>query len=173
MKHPLEEKLQHLLDEAEIRRVHIRYCRGVDRMDWDLIRSCYHPDAIDRHGAYEGGVEGFIEWAAELLPAFECTQHFTGNQYVQIDGDVAYAEHYAQAIHRTRPTSEAPATDWIAFIRYVDRMERRNGEWRIADRMVVLDSQRSDAVLDKSVPLANFNVGRRDKSDPSYKYGLA
>jgi hypothetical protein len=172
MKHPLEEKFQHLLDEAEIRRVHIRYCRGVDRMDWDLIRSCYHPDAIDRHGAYEGGVEGFIEWAAELLPAFECTQHFTGNQYVQVDGDVAYAEHYAQAIHRTRPTSEAPARDWIAFIRYIDRMERRNGEWRIADRMVVLDSQRSDAVLDESVPLANFNVGRRDKSDPSYKYGL-
>ena len=32
----MEPKLQQLLDEAEIRRVHIRYCRGVDRMDWDL-----------------------------------------------------------------------------------------------------------------------------------------
>ncbi|WP_063553187.1 nuclear transport factor 2 family protein [Burkholderia territorii] len=168
----MEAKLQQLLDEADIRRVHIRYCRGVDRMDWDLIRSCYHPDAIDRHGAYEGGVEGFIEWAAELLPIFECTQHFTGNQYVQVDGDVAYAEHYAQAIHRTRPTSDAPAMDWIAFIRYVDRMERRNGEWRIADRMVVLDSQRSDPVPAESAPLGKFNVGRRDKGDPSYKYGL-
>src|SRR5579863_3701746 len=92
----LEAKLQQLLDEAEIKRVHIRYCRGIDRMDWDLVRSCYHPDAIDRHGVYNGGVEGFIEWAAQLLPAFECTQHFTGNQYVQIDGDVACAEHYAQ-----------------------------------------------------------------------------
>ena len=67
----MEARLQQLLDEAEIRRVHIRYCRGIDRMDWDLVRSCYHPDAIDRHGAYNGDVEGFIDWAAELLPTFE------------------------------------------------------------------------------------------------------
>jgi len=61
----MDPKLQNLVDEAEIRQVHIRYCRGIDRMDWALVRSCYHPDAIDRHGAYEGGVEGFIEWAAK------------------------------------------------------------------------------------------------------------
>ena len=72
-------KLRKLVDEAEIRQVHIRYCRGIDRMDWALVRSCYHPDAIDRHGAYEGGVEGFIEWAEKLLPDFESTMHFTGN----------------------------------------------------------------------------------------------
>lgn len=51
-------------------------------------------------------------------------------------------------------------------------MERRNGEWRIADRMVVPDSQRSDPVPAESAPLGNFNVGLRDKNDPSYKYGL-
>jgi hypothetical protein len=126
----LDSRLQQFLDEAEIKRVHIRYCRGIDRMDWDLVRSCYHPDAIDRHGAYNGGVEGFIEWAAELLPTFECTQHFTGNQYVQVEGDVAYAEHYAQAIHRTRPAEGKLAADWVVNVRYVDRMERRSGEWR-------------------------------------------
>ena len=42
--------LQMLIDEAAIKKVHLRYCRGIDRMDWDLIRSCYHPDAIDDHG---------------------------------------------------------------------------------------------------------------------------
>ena len=57
-------------------------------MDFDLVRSCYHPDAIDRHGAYEGDIEGFIKWAADLLPTFESTMHFTGNQYVQVEGDV-------------------------------------------------------------------------------------
>ncbi|MGF6382445.1 nuclear transport factor 2 family protein [Paraburkholderia sp. CNPSo 3155] len=168
----MEAKLQALLDEADIRRVHIRYCRGIDRMDWDLVRSCYHPDAIDRHGAYNGGVEGFIEWAAELLPQFESTQHFTGNQYVEVQGDVGFAEHYAQARHRTRPDGERPAMDWVVFIRYVDRMERRHGEWRIADRMVVLDSQRSDPVPDGQAPLENSNVGRRGKEDPSYGYRI-
>jgi hypothetical protein len=54
----------------------------------------------------------------------------------------------------------------------VDRMERRNGEWRIADRVVVLDSQRSDPVPRDLAPLENFTVGRRDKKDPSYKYQI-
>jgi 3-phenylpropionate/cinnamic acid dioxygenase small subunit len=103
---------------------------------------------------------------------FECTQHFTGNQYVQVEGDVAFAEHYAQAIHRTRAVGDMPASDWIAFVRYVDRMERRNGEWRIADRMVVLDSQRCDPVPDNLPPLENFHTGRRDKDDMSYRYGV-
>ncbi|WP_268959227.1 nuclear transport factor 2 family protein [Paraburkholderia elongata] len=57
----MDSKRQEQQDKAEIREVHTRYCRGIDRMDFDLVRSCYHPDAIDRHGAYEGGVEGFIE----------------------------------------------------------------------------------------------------------------
>lgn len=168
----MEPRLQQFLDEAEIKRVHIRYCRGIDRMDWDLVRSCYHPDAIDRHGAYNGGVEGFIDWAAQLLPTLESTQHFTGNQYVEVHGDVAYAEHYAQAFHRTKPEGDNPAMDWVVNIRYVDRMERRNGEWRIADRVVVLDSQRSDPVPADVPLLENSNVGRRDKDDPSYKYGF-
>ena len=168
----MEAKLQQMLDEAEIRRVHIRYCRGIDRMDWDLVRACYHPDAIDRHGAYNGDVEGFIEWAAELLPNFESTQHFTGNQYVEVHGDLAFAEHYARASHRTKPEGDKPAMDWVVNIRYVDRMERRNGEWRIADRVVVLDSQRSDPVPGGQAPLDNANVGRRDRDDPSYRYQI-
>jgi hypothetical protein len=73
----LDSKSQELQDKAEIREVHMRYCRGIDRMDFDLVRSCYHPDAIDRHGAYEGGVEGFIKWAGEVLPLFDTTMHFT------------------------------------------------------------------------------------------------
>ncbi|WP_221890845.1 nuclear transport factor 2 family protein [Microbispora sp. KK1-11] len=34
-------------DQQEIHEVVLRYCRGVDRLDMDLVRSAYHPDAID------------------------------------------------------------------------------------------------------------------------------
>jgi hypothetical protein len=47
--------LQPLLDEAAIRRVHLDYCRGVDRRDWELVRRYYHLDAVDHHGPYSGG----------------------------------------------------------------------------------------------------------------------
>ena len=59
--------LQRLLDEAAIRRVHLDYCRGVDRRDWELVRSCYHRDAVDHHGPYSGGIDGFIAWAIEFV----------------------------------------------------------------------------------------------------------
>ena len=35
----MEEALQRLLDEAAIKKVHLRYCRAVDRRDWELLRS--------------------------------------------------------------------------------------------------------------------------------------
>ena len=54
-------------------------------------------------------------------------------------------------------------------IRYVDRFEKRDGEWRIADRMVVLDSERIDPVTSISAPLSNPQFGR---PDPSYKYDV-
>lgn len=63
-------------------------------MDWELVRSCYHPDAIDRHGPFEGGGDDFIDWVADLLPNFETPTHFADNQLVNVVGDVAHAEHY-------------------------------------------------------------------------------
>ena len=41
--------LQRLLDEDAIKKVHLRYCRAIDRRDFDLLRTCYHPDAEDDH----------------------------------------------------------------------------------------------------------------------------
>ncbi|WP_269138841.1 nuclear transport factor 2 family protein [Paraburkholderia hospita] len=43
----MEMQLQRLLYIEAIKDVHARYRRGIDRMDWDIARPCYHPDAID------------------------------------------------------------------------------------------------------------------------------
>jgi hypothetical protein len=107
-----------------------------------------------------------------VLPLFDSTMHFTGNQYVKVEGNVAFAEHYAQAFHRTKPTDGKPAADWIVNVRYVDRLEKRDDEWKIADRIVVYDSERTIPVSTESAPLGDWNYGRRDRDDPSYEYGL-
>ena len=38
--------VQLLLAEREVKNVVLRYCRGVDRMDLALVRSCYHLSLI-------------------------------------------------------------------------------------------------------------------------------
>lgn len=160
--------IQTLIDEALIRNVHLRYCRGVDRLDWELVRSCYHPDATDEHGSYSGGIDGFIDWIAAGLPRFESTTHFTGNQLVEVTGDTAWAEHYALVTHRRAATGEAPAADLIVNVRYIDRMERRDGEWRIAKRVVIADSEKLETIEGSWLDLAQLRPSRRDRSDHSY-----
>ena len=165
-----EEALRDLLDEAAIKKVHLRYCRAIDRRDWDLLRSCYHPDAIDDHGAgeYVGGVEGLIEYCKKGTLNFLSTTHLTGNQLVEVAGDIAWAEHYARAFHRVPAGSDGVAKDLVCNARYIDRFERRNGEWRIAKRVIIVDSERVDPVRESWTDPAQFR-GRRDGTDPSYE----
>ena len=162
-----EDALQRLLDEEAIKKVHLRYCRGIDRRDFDLLRSCYHPDAIDDHGDYVGGVDGFIEFCEQGTLNFLSTTHLTCNQLVEVDGDVAWAEFYGRAYHRVPAGEDGLERDLAVNTRWIDRFERRNGEWRIARRKVVVDTDRVDPVTERWVPLEQYR-GRRDRSDPSY-----
>ena len=163
-----DDAVQRLLDEEAIKKVHLRYCRAVDRRDFPLLRSCYHPDAIDDHGDYVGGVDGFIAFCEAGTLNFVSTTHLTCNALVEVDGDVAWAEFYGRAYHRVAAGADGGEKDLAVNTRWVDRFERRDGEWRIARRMVVVDSDRVDPVTERWVPLEQYR-GRRDTSDPSYQ----
>jgi hypothetical protein len=63
-----------LVAQQEIRDVLIRYTRGIDRMDADLVRSAYWPGAHDDHGAFRGSVEELIDWLT-VLEHFDVTMH--------------------------------------------------------------------------------------------------
>jgi ketosteroid isomerase-like protein len=163
-------EVQRLVDEAAIRRVVYRYARAVDRCDWELLRACYHPGAIDDHGAFRGTVEELVgvlereEWHS--------TAHLVVNQLVDFDddGDAAWVETYIYAVHRSRVGGEENAgVDAIGNGRFFDRFERRAGEWRIAHRRVIFGDGRVDPVTTLGEGfLATKGFGARDRSDPSY-----
>jgi hypothetical protein len=50
--------------------------------------------------------------------------------------------------------------------RYVDRFERRRGEWRIADRIVVFDESREDMI--ENILPTDWVTQRRSFDDPVY-----
>lgn len=137
--------LETLLARTEIADVINRYARGIDRLDFDLVRSCYHPDAYDDHGTMKGGVEEFIESARAFLPRYEATMHFLGNMLIEVDGEVARAETYAIAYHRLK-LEDGSGKDDVWGIRYVDRFEQRDGAWKIAHRVVAQEWRRVDPV---------------------------
>jgi hypothetical protein len=46
----MNEEVRVMRDKQSIYEVLVRYCRGVDRCDEDLIRSTFHDDSYDDHG---------------------------------------------------------------------------------------------------------------------------
>ncbi len=135
-------------------------------MQLDLVRDCYHPDATDDHGDYRGDVEGFLAFLPAALAQWSSTTHFVGNVVIDLDGDRARVESYALAIHRRDARGDRPARDFTAMVRYVDDFERRHGHWRIAARVVVVDSTRTDPVAPGGwVNDGTYAAGRRDRTD--------
>lgn len=128
--------LRRLLDREAIAAALARYCRGVDRCDAGLITSAFHPDAVDDHSYITlTGAEIGPYLVERMRTLFKASLHCLLNSLVEIDGDVAHAETYYVA-WLVREEAGAEVVDQASG-RYVDRLERRDGEWRIARRVVL------------------------------------
>ena len=159
-----------LVARAEILDVLTMYTRGVDRHDMELVRAAYHSDAWDDHGLYAGDLEGLVAFLDRELRAFERTMHVLGNHTVEVRDDVARAETYAVAWHRHVSARTGVVRDNVQGIRYLDRMEKRDGDWRIAHRQIVLDWMRIDEVANAGKVPDDWARGRRDTEDASYAF---
>jgi ketosteroid isomerase-like protein len=169
----LEAMVRNLSDRQAIRDVINRYCRGVDRMDRELLLSAYHPDAIDEHGIFVGGPEAFADWAFALHSSLQFAhQHIVTNHSCELDGDVAHTETYWMFAGMHHEGGKLT----IGGGRYIDRLEKRNCEWRIAARKCVPEwgGVPSESWLspEAAVALASGGVVARDRSDASYERPL-
>lgn len=135
-----------LHSRAEITEVLLRYCRGVDRGDGTLLASCFHPDATHRHGSFVGLSADFCAFALAIVADLRLSHHQLGPPSIVIDGDTAHSETYFTSYHRL-PEGQ-PHEDRLSGGRYVDRFERRDGIWRIADRFGVNEWVMHDAPKD-------------------------
>ena len=161
--------IEELVAQQEIRDVLARYTRGIDRMDAELVRSCYHPGAYDDHGAFQGTAEEFVEWVQQVLSYFDTTMHFLGQQLIEIAGDRAHSETYCVAYHRRDARDGDEGHDLWMGLRYVDVLESRDGEWRIADRRCVFDWTRRDPIVGLWELPGEALRGARDRNDTVYR----
>ena len=157
-----------LRDRQEIHDCLLRYCRGIDRLDAELMLSAYHADAIDDHGLVVLGAADFVDWAIDFHRTNNpIHQHGIGNLTIDLDGDVAHSECYYTFIG-TR--SGGPST--LSFGRYVDRLEKREGRWAIAMRCcfteAVQDIQPSELPAGFADLLKSNGPQARDRTDASY-----
>lgn len=129
-------KFKELIDKQEITEVLLRYCRGVDRCDEALIRSAFFDDAVDDHGGFKMLAPEMARMVVTDNPkTMDFSVHRITNHLIEIDNDVAISEAVVSSVLRMKGESITQ----FSGSRYLDRFERREGEWRIAFRLIVHD----------------------------------
>ncbi len=167
-----EAALDSLLDREAIRACLNKFCRGMDRFDRETYLAAFWPDAEMAAGPFVGSAADCWDWAKPMHEEGQIlTHHVLLNMTVDIDGDTAHSETYYQFVARNRDESLV-----LAGGRYIDRLERRGGEWRIALRTNIIEW----ATLPPAIPppfsdvpdIAVNGVSSRSKDDPSYQRPL-
>src|ERR1700743_1988843 len=126
-----------VIDREAIRDVLHRYCRAVDRRDLALLKSCYHPDALDQHAVFTGKAQDFCEYAMRQQERADFTQHRLFNISFQFKENRAFTESYVSVL--TRVDTGDGKIDFNTFGRYCDVHELRSGEWKILYRLHLAD----------------------------------
>ena len=142
-------RLETLADRQDIHDCMARMCRGTDRSDRALFLSAFQADAVIAAGPFVGGPAELYDWSSTLQEtAHLATQHMILNHSCDLDGDSAHAETYYLYVGNNRD-----GTNVIAGGRYIDRLGRGDGIWRIATRNTVIEW--STIVPAFANPLAN------------------
>jgi hypothetical protein len=133
----IAQELQCLLEREKIRDRIAWLARGEDRRDADLIRAGYWPDSTVDYGIFLGTFDEYLAWVVPGSPAIPVTQHVLGQSVVRLHGTTALAETHVTAYHRITMGDED--RDAVLGGRYLDEMEKRGDDWRIAKRTMLYD----------------------------------
>jgi len=126
-----ERQLQEFRDYRDICDLLARYGVALDRRDWPAVATCFSP-SLQAEYSGSGNFASYVQWEAMARAALDrclSTQHLVGNIRVDLDGDSAKAQSYAQAMHVMRSGEQA-----VTGTAYDDVLVRSKGGWRIEYR---------------------------------------
>jgi len=163
----LQRQVQALQDRQDIQDCIVRESRARDRQDTAQIAGCWWPEGVDEHGAFCHPAPDYPERAnAGHRALFLATAHNITNHLCEIDGDTAYCETYVVGGLFWKDAEKTT----IAMGRYLDQLERRDGEWRLLTRRCTIEmTADADASWVRSAAIKGFLKGQWSREDPSYE----
>ena len=162
----LRQDVRQIKDRLAILDCVMNQSRGHDRHDLELMADTYHHDAVDEHGPVTKAGPEYGDYANEVHSAvFVDHLHNITTHTCEIDGDTAHAESYVIGAMRLGDGR----TVTLIGGRYLDRLERRDGQWKIALRRCTIEwTMNGDTSMIESGAFAGFIKGTWDRTDPSY-----
>ena len=138
--------LECIADRLAIHDVLNLHSRGLDRLDSSAIQSAYWADAEVDYGGYKGGAHIFAELVVGALDEqYELTRHCLSNTLIAFAGNSALSETNVNAGHLLAGAEE----EMLFYGRYLDKLEKREGRWKILHRQVVIDWSKRLPVRDE------------------------
>jgi len=101
-----------------------------------------------------------------VLERTEAISHILGQSLIRVDRDTAGAETSFVAFMRLPGQDGAPARMNQLVGRFVDRLERIDGKWKIRQRICVRDTSMTSTIERDDYAAYGFVEGTRDASDP-------
>jgi hypothetical protein len=164
----MDARLQEMLDHYEITKTLKEYCHGCDRCDEPRMASVYAQDGWDDHGHRRApGLEYARLMTAEVLETTDSMYHLLGQSQIQVTGDDAGAETYFLAVARTTREDGTQMCNQLGG-RFIDRLVREDGRWRIKHRTVMHDWSISLPIEQDWTADAGLREGARSDDDPSF-----
>jgi hypothetical protein len=115
-----------------------------DSGDWEKLRATAHPGATMTTTWFDGGFEDFVTACEASWRKGSRSQHFLGGTSVHINGERALAQTRMSIM--VRSTLDGVEVDAACHGRFFDRVEKRDGNWRIGKRSVIYEKDRLDPV---------------------------
>lgn len=163
----MDERLQEMLDHYEITKTLSQYCHGCDRCDEERMANVYLDDSWDDHGDVEApGPEFARIMTARIQSTTKTLSHMLGQSQIKVDGDEAGAETYFLAAFLT--TRDGVEICNQLGGRFVDKLQRVDGRWRIKHRIAMRDWSISLPVEHDYVAHSQLTEGSRSNADPSF-----
>lgn len=130
-------ELAQLRAERAIGRVILSYAQAVDQLDFERLRSCFHPDARIHYGDFfSGSLDEGLAFLEQQLPRLGSTMHIFGPPWIELDLEGGRAECQTYSVNSALyPPDEAGVQiQNVSGTRYLDRFEERDGRWAIVER---------------------------------------
>lgn len=155
-------------DRLKIQQALYTYCRAIDRIQLDLLDQVFHRDALIDRANTTITLEQFVTNVSARQPTLPTAFHMIGNVLIDfVDDDNAFVETYCLALERHND-SEKGAVDRSVRLRLGDHFQRREGQWKIARRLMIIDHEQAIPVslMGDAMFYSDDNKGARDASDP-------
>lgn len=129
---------QGLVDKAAITEIIQNWGFWRDQGRWDDLRTTFHPEGTISVSWFQGAFQDFVTASIKMKAGGVTSKHHMCGTTVQIKGTKAIAETNVILIAENR-------IDYVpvfltSYMRFHDRVEKREGTWRILKRDAIYDS---------------------------------